>query len=359
MHMDIFNNDAFSAVTMTTALEDYEFKPGLIGSLGLFESVPSATETVSVERRGNTLAIIATSERGAPIEEGKREGRTLRYFGTSRIAKGHTIRASEIQNIRAFGQESELETMVSYVGRYESKLIGDVELTWENMMLGAVFGKVLDADGSTIVDWFAEWGISEPSEIDFALDTSTTDVEQKCRGVIRTMMKASQGAWTLGTRVVGLAGDSFFDKLTGHATVKQTYLNTSQAQTLNRAFGVATQSVFNAGSYAVFDYGGILFINYRGSDSFTDGGTAGTKGGMGIVSTKCRFFPMNAPGVFQETFAPGESFEFANTVGRKLYAYMIRDNDRNMWVRPEVYSYPLYMCTRPEMLLRAKEKAAG
>ncbi|RUX18380.1 major capsid protein [Mesorhizobium sp. M2A.F.Ca.ET.037.01.1.1] len=360
MHMDIFNDDAFSAVSMTVALEDYEFKPNLIGSMNLFTDVPIATEHVSVERRaGNVLNIIQTSERGAPLEEGKRDGRSIRKYDTSRIAKGHTIRASEISNVRAFGTESDLETMISYVGRFEQRLIGDVELTWENMQLGALQGKVLDADGSVIVDWFDEWGIDEPEEIDFALDTATTDIEQKCRGVIRIMMKAARGAWTIGTRVVGLAGDAFFDKLTAHKSVREIYLNTSQAQTLARAFGAATQSVFNAGSYAVFDYGGILFINYRGTDDFSDEATPGTKAGLGIRSTKCKFFPLNAPDVFQKAFAPGEAFDMVNTIGRPLYAMMIRDEKRNFWVRPEVYSYPLYICTRPEMLLTAKATAAG
>lgn len=357
MHMDIFNDDAFSAVTMTQGIEDYEFKPNLIGSLNLFDDIPTATEIISVERRGNVLNIIPTSLRGEPIAEGKRDGRKLRHFESTRIAKGHTLRSSEIERIRAFGSESELETMVTYVGRFSNRLIGEVELTWENMMLGAVQGKVLDADGSVIVDWFSEWGIAEPTEIDFALTTAATDIEQKCRDVIRTMMKKSQGAWTPATRVIGLAGDSFFDKLTGHKTVRETYLNTAQAAALNRAFGVATQSVLQAGSYAVFDFGGILFINYRGTDSFDDGATPGTKTGLGIKSTKCKFFPMNAPGVFQKAFAPGESFEFVNTLGRPLYQYLIRDEKRNMWVRPEVYSYPFFMCTRPEMLLTAKESA--
>ncbi|ESZ63510.1 MULTISPECIES: major capsid protein [unclassified Mesorhizobium] len=360
MHMDIFNDDAFSTVSMTVALEDFEFKPNLIGSMNLFEEVPIATETVSVERRaGNVLSIIQTSERGAPLAEGKRDRANLRKYDTTRIAKGHTIQASEIQNMRAFGTESELETMISYVGRYEQRLIGDVELTWENMQLGALQGKVLDADGTVIIDWFAEWGIAAPAEIDFALDTPGTNVEQKCRDVLRLMQKASKGAWTIGTRVVGLAGDAFFDKLTGHTTVKQVYLNTSQAQTLNRAFGVATQSAFSAGSYAVFDYGGILFINYRGTDDFSDAADPGTKSGLGIKSTKCKFFPMGAPGVYQKAFAPGEAFEMVNTIGRPLYAMMIRDKDRNFWVRPEVYSYPLFICTRPEMLLTAKATAAG
>ncbi|MES0108393.1 major capsid protein [Mesorhizobium sp. M0013] len=360
MHMDIFNDDAFSAVSMTVALEDYEFKPNLIGSLNLFSEVPIATETVSVERRaGNVLSIIQTSERGAPLAEGKTDRASLRKYDTSRIAKGHTIKASEIQNMRAFGTESELETMIGYVGRYEQRLIGDVELTWENMQLGALQGKVLDADGTVIVDWFQEWGIAVPAEIDFALDTPGTDVESVCRSVIRTMTKAARGAWTIGTRVVGLAGDSFFDKLTRHKSVREVYLNTAQAQALNRAFGVATQNVLAAGSYATFDFGGILFINYRGSDDFDEGAAPGTKAGLGIRSTKCKFFPLGANDVFQSAFAPGEAFDMVNTLGRKLYAMLIRDKDRNFWVRPEVYSYPLFICTRPEMLLTAKEKAAG
>lgn len=358
MHMNIFNDDAFSTVSMTTALEDFEFKPNLIGSLNLFGEIPIATESVSVERQaGNVLSIIQTSERGAPLEEGKRDRRSLRKYDTSRIAKGKTIQASEIQNMRAFGKESELETMISYVGRYEARLIGDVELTWENMMLGALQGVVLDADGGVIIDWFDEWNIEPPAEIDFALTTATTDVEKKCRDVIRTMMAASKGAWTMGTRVVGLAGDSFFDKLTGHKLVREVYLNTSQAQALNRAFGVATQTIITSGSYAIFDFGGILFINYRGTDDFSDAAAPGTKAGLGIRSTKCKFFPMGAPDVFQSAFAPGEAFDMVNTIGKKLYALMIRDEKRNFWVRPEVYSYPLFICTRPEMLLTAKEAA--
>jgi hypothetical protein len=86
MHMDIFNDDAFSAVSMTTALEDFDFKPDLIGSMNLFEDVPIATTHVSVERQGNHLALIPTTPRGAPINEGVRDRRNLRSYETSRIA---------------------------------------------------------------------------------------------------------------------------------------------------------------------------------------------------------------------------------------------------------------------------------
>ncbi|MDZ3838713.1 MAG: major capsid protein [Rhodospirillales bacterium] len=40
--------------------------------------------------------------------------------------------------------------------------------------------------------------------------------------------------------------------------------------------------------------------------------------------------------------------------GLDLYAMTIPDRERNAWVKVEVYSYPLFICTRPEMLQRAK-----
>ena len=357
MHMDIFNDDAFSETSMTRALENYEFVPGLISSMNLFEDVPISTTSVSMERRDNTFELIPTSMRGEDIEEGKLDGRDLRNMETTRIAKGHTLRASAIQNVRAFGSESELETAVSFVARYQTRLMQQVEATWEFQRLGAIFGKVLDTNGSTIVDWFNFWGITQPDEINFELDTAGTNVEQKCRDILRVMQDKADEAWLPNTGVVGLAGDLFFDKLTAHKSVKDTYLNQSQATALNAAFGLAAKDGFRAGSYASFNFGGILFINYKGTKSFNKTATEGSVSGkesFGVKSDKCKFFPINAPGVFQQAFAPGESFDMANTMGRPVYSMLLRDEKRNFWVRPEIYSYPLFICTRPEMLLRAK-----
>jgi hypothetical protein len=40
----------------------------------------------------------------------------------------------------------------------------------------------------------------------------------------------------------------------------------------------------------MLNYGGITFVNYRGTD---DGTT------VGVDTNKCKFFPANAPGVFE------------------------------------------------------------
>jgi hypothetical protein len=43
-----------------------------------------------------------------------------------------------------------------------------------------------------------------------------------------------------------------------------------------------------------------------------------------------------------------------NQPGQPLYALTIPDRDREAWVKLEVYSYPLFICTRPASLGRAR-----
>ncbi|WP_330167804.1 major capsid protein [Bartonella grahamii] len=353
MDMNFFKHDAFSSITMMKAIENYEFQPGLVSSLNLFEEVETSTTVVGIERRDNTLSLIQTSERGAPLAEGDREGRNLRFFKTTRIAKSDTVKSEEIQNRREFGTEDQLETAMKYIARKQKKLISEIELTWENMQLGAVQGVVLDADGSVIVDWYKEWEITPPKPIDFKLNNETTNVADNVDRVIMRMIEASKGAFSDRSRIIGLCGNEFFSKLKNHKTIRETYLNTALAQTLNSAGGGATPSAIGSGSFGSFDFAGVTFINYRSVHNYNVSAKAGTKRAIGIKPDECQFFPVDAPGVFQKTFSPSESLDFANTVGKPLYTMLIVDHDRNAWVKPEVYSYPLYICTRPEMLFKA------
>lgn len=332
--LDIFANDAFSTVQLTGAVEKVPYKPQFLGSLGIFEPVPVRTTTIAIEKRDNTLALIKTSNRGAPLEEGTTDKRDIRDFRTSRIAKGDTIHADEIQNMRVVGSETELATVQAEVVQRMGRLKDDMELTWENMRLGAVQGVVADADGSVLADWYDAWSIAQPAEINFALDTAGTDVRKKCAQVVRAMTKAAKGAWVPGAKVQALCGDALYDDLIGHESVKETYRNWAAAADLRQNM-----------AFESFPFGGIVFHNFRGTDDDTT---------IAIAPDKAKFFPVGARGVFQTAWSPAEFMEFVNTPGRDLYALTIPDRDRNAWVRVELYSYPLFICTRPEMLLRAK-----
>lgn len=339
-HMNVFSSDAFSLASLTAAVEKVPHLPSLLGDMGLFTPMPVRTDVVSMEERDGVIGLVATTPRGAPLPQRSTEKRKLRDARTVRIAKGDRITAAEVQNIRAFGQESEFVQVQAEVMR---RLVGpagimrDIELTWEYMRLGAVQGILTDADGSTLYNWFDFWGVTQPDEIDFDLDDASPEsgeVRKSCATVVRAMQRAAKGAWLPSTRAVGIAGDGFWDDLIAHPEVRETYLNQQEAASLR-----------GTTAWERLSYGGIEFINYRGTD---DNST------VAVGTDKCKFFPAGAPGVFQVAFAPGEDIEMANTLGREQYALVVPDRDRNFFVDVEMYSYPLFYCTRPLMLQRAK-----
>ncbi|RUW60293.1 major capsid protein, partial [Mesorhizobium sp. M2A.F.Ca.ET.067.02.1.1] len=109
--MDIFNNDAFSATSLTAAVDKVGYVPNFLETMaGLFDPVPVRTEDIWIEARGTEAALIQTTNRGAPRgERSNNDGRDARPFKTRRLPGKRTIRASELFGIRAFGSETELK----------------------------------------------------------------------------------------------------------------------------------------------------------------------------------------------------------------------------------------------------------
>ncbi len=331
--LDIFKQNAFSLISLLQALDKTPYTPQRLGDLNVFTPNPVRTETVAIEGRDGILSLIKTSNRGAPPEQRSNEKRNIRDFRTLRIAKVDRITASELAFIRAFGSESESMQVQAEIARRltgPTGLVSGIELTLENMRLGAIQGIVYDADGSPIINWFTEFGITAATEINFDLSNASSQIRTKCNKVVRAMMRAAKGAWTPATRAYCLCGDDFWDALTSNAEVRSTYLNTMEAPKLR-----------DGNVFETFNFGGITFENYRGTD---DGTT------VGIAADKAKFFPVNAPGAFLEVFSPGETFAHIGQLGQRIYPMIIPDNERQTYADIEAYSYPLHVCTRPEML---------
>lgn len=344
--MDIFRGDAFSTMSLSGAFRRVPHRPMMLANMGLFDFVPVRTRSVAFEQTDGVLRLVQSSRIGAPPQERVREPRNIRDFRTSRLAMGDTIYAEELQGVRAFGSETETMQLAAEVLRRYDGPFGiqrDIEQTIEWMRLGAIQGIVLDADGSTVYNWYTEWGSTQAAEIDFELDDSATNVRAKCHAVKRAMMIASRGSWVEGvTQIHALVGDEFYDKLIDHPSVRTTFLNWQAAAELR-----------NNVAFDSFSFGGIIWHNFRGTDDYLSTATAGPQQ-IGIPSTKAKFFPVGAPGVFQEIYGPAEFSPWVNTLGQRVYGLTIPDRDRGAWERVEAYSYPLVINTNPGMLQRAK-----
>lgn len=332
-NMDAFNSSAFSMTSLTGAVEKMDYVPSLLGSLGIFEPMPVRTRDVWVERKDGVLSLVQTSAIGAPPAELAVDLRDATPFRTVRLAKGFTLYAEEVQNIRAFGTESEMEQVMGEYLKRLAKVRSEIELTHEKHRLSALQGILLDADDSVIYNYFTEFGESQASAVSFELDVTTTNVRTLCHGITRSMARLMKGRFTTGTAVHALCGDQFYDALIDHANVRDSYIRWSDAPKLRENI-----------AWEAFEYGGITFHNYRGTD---DAST------VAVATTEAKFFPVGAPGFFKRAQSPAEFGPFVNTPGMETYALNIPDRDRQAWTRGEIYSYPLYICTQPEALQRA------
>lgn len=340
--INIFRNDAFSEIELTTQVERLPHLPSMLGDMGLFTPNPIRTTALAVEERDGVLSIVPMSQRGQPTNfERTTERRRMRYFDVPRIFDGDTIHSHELQNIREFGQESVFMQVQAEVARRLSGptgLLATLDYTEEFQRLAAVQGLLLDADGSVWYDWFDEFGFVQPDEIAFNLSAGLLgSIRPICNQMVRSMARSSKGAFTTTTSVVGLCGDAFYDAFTNHPDVVRTFTNWSDAAELR-----------GGGAFKTFPFADIEWVNYRGSDDNTS---------IKIPDDKVKFFPKNAPGVFEKAMAPGESFEWINTPGKERYVVPIFDRDRNSWWRQEAYEYPLHICKRPEVLRTGRMEA--
>lgn len=333
-HMDVFNNDAFSLVTLSHAFESMPYTPQFLGSLGVFQSSPINTSLASVENRNGEISLIQTSPRGAPPKSLERDTRAIRRFEVPRIAKETTLYATEIASLRAFGTDSEQTAVMQEFMRRMDRVRNDIELTHEHMRLSALKGELVDADGSVIYNWFTEFGITPADDVEFAFNDDTADIAGTARQMARDMARSSRGALGPNATIHALAGDEFYDALINHPQVRETYLHWSAAADLR-----------NEPAFSAFTYGNVTWHNYRGTD---DNST------VAVDVDEAHVFPIGGNGVFQHIMAPfDENFQYIGAPGQNVYAMTIRDRDRDFWVKGEAYSFPLYMCSRPEVLRKA------
>jgi hypothetical protein len=106
--MDIFKQKPSAWSSSRRRCSAHRTSRSFLGSLNIF--TPSACARSRRDRAQGRHARADPDQRARRAAgRRRREKRDIRDFRTVRIAKGHTLTAAEIQNIRAFGSETELQ----------------------------------------------------------------------------------------------------------------------------------------------------------------------------------------------------------------------------------------------------------
>ena len=168
--LDVFRADAFSITQLTAALNKMPYVPKRLGQLGLFKKQGINTTTVMIEEQNGKLMLIPSAARGSSPNVMGGKPRAARVFNILHLPLAANVMADDVQNIRSFGSESELQSVAEVVNDKLQDMRADFEATHEYHRVGAIQGKLLDADlaGTTLFDWFAEFGQTEITvNIDF------------------------------------------------------------------------------------------------------------------------------------------------------------------------------------------------
>ncbi|GHS99291.1 minor capsid protein E [Alphaproteobacteria bacterium] len=329
--MNPFSSNAFNMIALTDAINILPNTYGRAESLGIFTKKSTRFRHIAIEEKNGVLNLLPTQIPGSPASVGVRGKRTVRTFTIPHIPHEDVVLPEEVQGIRAFGSENEVAALADVLTDHLQAMRNKHAITLEHLRMGALKGKILDADGSPLFDLFSEFGITEKS-VNFALSTATTDVKAKCLEVVRHIEDNLRGEYM--TEIRALVSSEFFDALTSHAKVKEAYEHWQE--------GAALRNDMRSG----FTFAGITFEEYRGQATDPDGNVR-----RFIAANQGHAFPIGTLETFVTYFAPADFNETVNTLGKPLYAKQEpRRFDRGTDLHTQ--SNPLPMCLRPGVLVK-------
>lgn len=326
--LDIFNNDAFSVSSLSQTIVDIPQVQTILGDSKLFTESGISTTSMMIERTGSSLRLVASAARGGVGQPVSLGGRSMIPVAAIHLPQSGSVLADEVQGVRAFGSETEVETVLNKVRQKLAVMKGNLDLTLEYHRIGAIKGKILDADGTTeLMDMYTTFNVTQATQ-NFVLGTAGTRVKDKIADVARTIRTKLGGRSFGGVEV--LCSAAFFDALTRHATIEKAY------------------ELFNQNAYArqdprgmAFTFAGVTFREYLGGVGAQDF----------IAEGEAYAYPTGVTGLFQTAFAPAPYMETVNTMGLPYYAKQ-EAMDFNKGVELEAQSNPINFCTLPESVVK-------
>lgn len=346
--LDVFKADGFSVTNLSLAIAEMDFVPSKITSMGLFRNEGITTTTVQVEKRRDTLFLVPSSGRGGPGYAIGQDRRNLKNFTVPHFQLDDAIQADEVQGIRAFGTESELETVQNRLNQKLQRGARSIDATIEFQRVKAIQGSVVDVrpngtgevNGSivnqytteTLVNYYTEFGYTQRT-FDFPFSDAGLKVIQK----LTAMRKAMQDEIGMGQmqRLYVLCGSDWFDALISHASIQTAYANYwGGPRAMNDPL---TQDLW----YAEFVHAGIVFVVYYGQ--------VGSQSFVPVDQAFC--FPLGVPDMFVSFFAPADYMETVNTQGLPRYAKQYQTPNGKA-VQLEMQTNHLAMCARPNLVFK-------
>lgn len=335
--IDLFSGNAFSMLTLTDAMNVIPNLYGRIGQIGIFTPQFVPTVTVGIEMQNGVLNLLSTAARGGGKGTVAQPAkRNIRDFRIPHIPHNDFIYADDVNGVRQFGSEMLLKTLQTEVDERLVAMSRKHDITLEHLFAGAIRGDMIDADGSTIYNWFTEFGVTE-KVFTFQFSVGTFNVSQE---IVR--MKTWLDENLLGDTMTGihvLCSQGWFEALISHPTMVDAYNKYASTQEPLR------EDVRNR-----FVHKGVVFEQYVGKATVLNpDGTTTTR--AFIPDNTARVIPLGTNDTFKVYYGPSDYLADVNLAGQRRYAKIVPDpSDR--FVTVETQQNPLPIVKRPALIPR-------
>ncbi len=326
MQLDIFQNPVFNNFSLTASINKIAYKQGRISELGLFVDTPINTATAVVEMSDNMIQLLDLSPRGVNLHSYDAGERKAVAFVMPVINTISCVKADDVVNLRAFGNQSELETVASMVNdRLAGMRQNAILATVDRMRVSAIQGLVVSArSGNIVKNLYAEFGVTEQV---INADFTGTNFDAKVFARQATGYLEDTLAGQPYEGFIAVVGDNFWDQFVTHPSVKDAFARYQEGAWLRSD---------NSGP-AGFEFAGIRWINIRAS--------------QGFPANEARIFPYGVNGLFQSILAPADHIDFVGTLGQPFYALQ----EIEKWgkgIELMVLRSGLEICTQPNLLVK-------
>lgn len=327
----------FTMTEMGDALNKIPNKWSRIRSLGMFVEKPRSTTTFQIDRKNGIISLLPTAERGG------NNGAVIRtpkpssdIFKIHHIPARAFITAEDVQNVRGFAKEFEMQTTAELIAEKLMVLADSFDATDEYMLSTALGGVLSNAQGDVLEDFYQRFGIAK-KQINFDLNNAATDIGLKCEEVWNHIELNLLGDVMTGIHC--LASRDWWQKFISHPKVKEAYDRYASLQEPNR-------TDVRRG----FFHKGITFEQSLATDSVlnADGTTTIREH---IPQGKARFFPIGTRNTFETYLGPPDTLSGTNRPGVKRYMQdWVRDPYDKFIEMPAQMNFAP-MCKRPEVLV--------
>ncbi|WP_312328402.1 major capsid protein [Stenotrophomonas sp.] len=299
-----------------------------LGDMGLFqEEGLVGTTIVKIGLENNKLTLVPNVPRGAPGQPKGLDRGKVKLLETTHLPQRSTVMADQLLGVWD-PADPDGTNVAAVVNKLQAVHKRDIDYTIEYHRMGALQGKLLDADGSVILDFYDAFGVQKVT-IGMELNKADTKVRSKTVSIKRAIEDKLGGVPYTGIHVLCSAG--FFDALIDHPDVEEAYKRWQD--------GAALRSDLRKG----FVFGDGIFEELPGS----------TGGKLAIPDNEAIAFPLGVPDMFLTRFAPADYLETVRGVGLPYYSKTAKLR-MDKGIELESQSNPLNINTRPDAVVRLK-----